>query len=288
MKQNNDKYGLPQLKKDFPNDKACLSFIFESQHSYKCSCGGKYSPITGRKQYQCGKCRFQIAPLAGTIFHKSDTPLTLWFHAIWVFSNAKSGVSAKELQRQLGVTYKTAWRMLNLIRKSLGQDNDKLGGDVEMDETYFGGRFKSGRYNEKQKEAIARKSAIIGAVERGGKAKVKVSPNLKSWTLGQFLHDHIESNVRLLTDESNRYKRVARGYDRHTVEHGKQQYAKGDVHTNTIEGLWSHFKRSVSGTHKSISKKYLQAYVDGFVFHYNNRHSDKARFSALFGALLPV
>lgn len=286
MKQNNNKYGLPQLKKDFPDDKSVLAFIFEASHSYKCSCGGHYSLVKGRKQYQCSKCRFQIAPLSGTIFHKSDTPLTLWLHAIWVFSNAKSGISAKELSRQLGVTYKTAWRILKLIREALGQNNDKLDGEVEMDETYFGGRFKSGRYNEKQREAIAHKSAIIGAVERNGKAKAKVSANLKAWTLGEFMRDYIESKAQLFTNESNRYNKVARGYNRQYVSHRKQEYAKGNVHTNTIEGLWSHFKRSTTGTHKSISKKYLQSYLDGFVFHYNNRHSDKERFSSLVGALL--
>ena len=102
------KYGLKQLRKDFPTERACLEFIFETLHSYECACGGEYVAREGRKQYQCSKCRFHIAPTANTLFHKSDTPLTLWFHALWVFSNAKSGVSAKEMERQLAVTYKTA------------------------------------------------------------------------------------------------------------------------------------------------------------------------------------
>lgn len=124
------KYGLAQLRKDFPNNQKCLQFAFDALHSRECSCGGVYAPVKGRKQFYCSKCRFQIAPLAGTIFHKSDTPLTLWWHALWVFSNAKSGVSAKEMERQLAVTYKTAWRMLHLIRKALQQDG-KLSGDKE-------------------------------------------------------------------------------------------------------------------------------------------------------------
>lgn len=109
------KYGLKQLRKDFPNDQACLQFAFDTLHSKECGCGGEYSPVKGRKQFYCSKCRFQIAPLSGTIFHKSDTPLTLWWHALWVFSNAKSGVSAKELQRQIGCTYKTCYRIRKLI-----------------------------------------------------------------------------------------------------------------------------------------------------------------------------
>ena len=141
MKQNNDKYGVKSLKRDFPTDEVCLSFIFDARHSRRCSCGGNYKPVKGRKKFQCSRCRFQIAPTAGTIFAKSDTPLTLWFHALLVFSNAKSGVSAKELQRQLEVTYKCAWRMLKLIQQALVQKGGKLTGKVEMDETYMGGRF---------------------------------------------------------------------------------------------------------------------------------------------------
>ncbi len=283
-----NKYGLRELEAQFPNEDACLEYIFETVHSRKCSCGGEYKRIKGRKQYQCGKCRFQIAPTAGLIFHKSDTPLTVWFKALLLFSNAKSGYSAKKLERDLNVTYKTAWRMLKLIRQALGQDNSKLKGDVEMDETYFGGRFKSGEYNKLQKLAIADKSPIVGAVERGGRAKAKVSDNLNKWSLARFLDDYIEKTVSLYTDESNRYRNILNGYKRHTVRHGKQEYVRGKVHTNTIEGLWSHFKRSVSGTHKAISKKYLQAYLDSFVWHYNNRHNDRERFSSLLGALLAV
>lgn len=113
------KYGLKQFKKDFPNDQACLQFAFDTLHSKECDCGGEYWPVEGRKQFYCSKCRYQIAPLSDTIMHKSDTPLSLWFHALWVFSNAKSGISAKELERQLAVTYKTAWRLRRLIVSAL-------------------------------------------------------------------------------------------------------------------------------------------------------------------------
>jgi len=110
------KYSIRNLKADFPNEEAYLALIFDTLHTKECTCGGTYKQIKRRKQYQCGKCRFQIAPASTTIFHKSDTPLSLWFHAIFIFSNAKSGISAKELERQLGVTYKCAWRILSLIR----------------------------------------------------------------------------------------------------------------------------------------------------------------------------
>lgn len=281
------RYGIRSLTKDFPNDDICLDFIFDSLHSRDCSCGGKYRRVKGRKQFQCSKCRFQIAPLAGTIFHKSDTPLTLWFKAILSFSNAKSGLSAKQLERELETTYKTAWRMLTLIRKALSQGDDKLSGDVEMDASYFGGRYKSGKNNKHQKAAIAAKSVVMGAVERGGNVKAKVMPDLTAKQHAAFLKAAVKKvGTRLMTDNTGILTKVAVGYDRHTVNHRLGEYVNGDSYINTIEGFWSHVKRSMKGTHKVVSKKHLQEYLNGFVFHYNNRHSDKDRFSVLLGTLL--
>src|SRR3989344_8276299 len=133
------KYGSISLRKQFPNDDAILEFLFDARHTRKCACGGTYKRVKGRKQFYCSKCLYQIAPTAGTIFHKSDTPLTLWFHAIMVFSNAKSGISAKTMERDLEITYKCAWRMLHLIRRALKQSEDVLKGDVEMDTGFIGG-----------------------------------------------------------------------------------------------------------------------------------------------------
>ena len=281
-----NRYGIKSLEKDFTTDEDCLEFIFDAQHNRKCSCGGSYSLKAGRRQFQCSKCRFQIAPTAYTLFHKSDTPLTLWFKAILTFSNAKSGISAKEMERQLEVTYKTAWRILHLIRKALEQDG-KLSGDVEMDSAFFGGRFKSGKDNARQKEAIAAKTVVMGAVQRGGKARLLIVPDNKAKTHGDFLNEMIDpQGTRLLTDKTNRLDKVAVGFNRHSVDHGRGEYVRGDVHANTIEGFWSHIKRSITGTHKVVSKKYLQEYLNAFVFHRNNRYSDKERFWALLGILI--
>lgn len=120
------KYGLKQLRKDFPTDRACLEFAFDTLHSRECSCGGVYALRLERKQFQCSKCRFAISPLAETIFEKSSTPLVLWWHALWVFSNAKSGISAKELERQLAVTYKTAWRLKRLLVSALSSQKSGI------------------------------------------------------------------------------------------------------------------------------------------------------------------
>lgn len=282
------KYGIRSLKDQFPNDGVILDFIFDTLHSRKCSCGGSYKPLfsmdnavlVGRRQYQCSKCRYQIAPTAGTIFHKSDTPLTLWFHAILVFANAKSSVSAKYLERELEVTYKTAWRMLRLIRKALPQSDEPLSGDVEFDEGYIGGAAK-------QKNWKKNKSTVLAAVQRGGEMRAAVMPDGSAKSHMHFLWQNVSTkNTRLMTDGTNRLDVVARGYDRHEVDHNRKQYVKGDVHVNHVESFWAHIKRSVKGTHKVVSKKHLQSYVDAFVWHYNQRTcTDAERFALLLGAL---
>lgn len=281
------KYGIISLRKQFPSDEKCLDFIFDTLHSRTCTCGGTYKRRAGRKSYQCGKCRAHISPTVGTVFHKSDTPLTTWFHAIMVFSNAKSGMSALALQRDIETTYKCAWRMLRLIRRALEQSDEPLIGDVEMDGGYMGGRFRSGKGNARQSEAIKAKSAVMAAVERGGRMRAHIVSDFSSATTKSFLDKHVSTSARLMTDKSRTYEKVARGYDRHFVNHHRGEYVRGDVHVNSIEGFWAHVKRSIKGTHKVVSKKHLQEYLDGFVWHYNARtYSDAERFATLLGALL--
>lgn len=281
-----DKYTIKDLKRDFPNDDAVLDLIFTTLHSSDCSCGGTYKRIKGRKQYQCSKCRYQIAPTAGTIFHKSATPLTDWLHAIWVFSNAKSGLSAKELERQLGVTYKCAWRMLKNIRSALAQSSDKLSGDVEMDTGYFGGKGNAGKDNVGLGKVMKNKGVVMAVVERGGAIKAEVVEDSTALTHGEFLERNIEHGSRLLTDSTKVLNLVSSNYNREKVNHSKKEWARGDVYIANVERFFGHAKRSIKGTHKAISRKYLQSYLDGFVFHYNNRHSDTERFSALLGIVL--
>lgn len=280
------KYGIQSLKYDFPTDEECLTYIFDQLHTRKCSCGGTYALIRNRRQFQCSKCRFQIAPTANTIFHKSPTPLTLWFHAIHVFSNAKSGISAKQMERDLEVTYKTAWRILMLIRKALKQDNDKLRGTVEMDSAYMGGRKKAGRDNENLGEVMASKSVLTVAVERRGRIRAFIGPNVGAETLEKFVTNNIEEGSNLLTDQARTYARLAGRYNVGSVNHSKGEYVRGVVHINTTETWFSHIKNSIRGTHKVISKEYLQNYLDGFVFHYNNRRNDRERFVLLLETLL--
>ena len=287
MKREN-RYGVLSLKRDFPTDDKCLDFLFNARHSKGCSCGGTYKRITGRKQYQCSKCRFQIAPTSGTIFHKSDTPLTLWFQAILYFSNAKSGISAKFLERELEVTYKCAWRIHSQIRKALSQGNDKLSGNVEIDTGYFGGKGYGGKYNKHQSENLLNKSIVAVAIQRGGEARAKILKSSGGMPMVEFIQENVKKGSRLITDGSPVFKSSQGEYQHEAVNHKRKEFVRKDVHINSVETFFAHLKRSMKGTHKAISKQHLQSYLDSFVFHYNNRHNDKARFQVLLGKLVPV
>lgn len=281
------KYSLRDLQKDFPDDDTCLDFIFNALHSKECSCGGRYRKLKRRRQYQCSQCRYQIAPTANTIFHKSCTPLTLWFHAIWVFSNAKSGISAAEIERQTGVTQKSAWRIMKQIRKALKQDEVKLTGDIEIDSAYIGGK---GRINKKKNVTLshimAKKIYINVAIERDGRMKAEVTPTLSSACMEDFIRRNIEpKGATLFTDCSSVYKRTDKTYDRKSVNHSIR-YAENGVHVNRVERFFSHLKTSVRGTYKSLSKHHFQSYLDAFVFHYNNRDNDRRRFEVLLDTLV--
>lgn len=204
-----------------------------------------------------------------------------------VFSNAKSGISAKTLERDLEVTYKTAWRMLTLIRKALKQERTGLRGDVEIDIGYFGGKGKAGENNKDLSKVMKDKSVVIAAKQRGGKILAQVVPDATAKTHKNFLWGNVhQEGTRLMTDKTNRLDRVAMGYDRHSVDHHRGEYVRGDIHVNNVETFWAHVKRSIRGTHKVVSKKYLQSYLDGFVFHANNAHTDRERFEALLGTVL--
>ncbi len=267
-----EKYTIQDFKREFPDEKACLAYIFNRKYP---NIKGYYY-VKGRKCFANSKGK-QIHPVKGTIFEHSSTPLILWFYAIYLFSASRNGISAKELQRQLGVTYKTAWRIGCQIRQLMKQDRKMLSGDVEVDETYFGGKDK--RENE-----FKNKSAVMGMTERKGKIKAyQIEARQTHIILGK-IKKNIKKDSTLITDEFNIYKKTpALGYRHKYVKHGKKKYAYGDVNTNSIEGFWGQLKRSVDGTYHSVSSKHLQTYVDEFSFRYNHRTSPV--FEALMGRI---
>jgi len=259
-----------QFEAEFPDDDACLEAVFQDRFGDlkfcpKCAAETKFYRVKSRQCYACKWCSYQLFPLADTIFRKTTTPLKDWFYAVYLFSVAKNGVSAKELERHLGVTYKTAWRMAGQIRKLMQQDGDILAGDVEIDETYIGGtRRMANKYSNK--------SAVFGAVERNGRASAEHVKSTGARVLLPEIEGHIAAGAHIHSDEWGAYRTLKRrGYSHTTVNHSKLEYVRGSAYTNTIEGFWSQLKRSIDGTYHAVSPKYLQSYVDEFVFRYNFR-----------------
>ena len=262
------RYTFKEFKEEYPNEAACLNAVLENRYGDTCPrcgvVGVTFHPINGRQGFVCSECDHHIYPLADTIFRKSSTSLESWFHAIYLFSVAKNGVSAKELERHLGVTYKTAWRMCKQIRLLMQQESDKLTGTVEVDETYYGGKGTRNWQNEK--------TPIYGVTERGGQAKAVVAHGgVNATTAIPFLKSRVELGSKVMSDESRIYNRVKRDYTHAFVTHSKEQYVDGDIHTNSIEGFWGNMKNAISGTYHCVSPKYLQSYVNEFVFRYNYR-----------------
>lgn len=269
------RYTFQQFKTEYSDDAACLKAVLDNRYGDTCpKCGVigvKWHPITRRKAFVCSECDKHVYPLADTIFRKSETSLWSWFYAIYQFSVAKNGVSAKELERTLGVTYKTAWRMAKQIRLLMSQDNEPLGGDgtpVQTDETYWGGKARAG---QDRLEAYNKKKPIIGAVEAGGQAKALVVHKATTSHARSFIHASLELGATLHTDESPIYHWSKKEFLHQTVNHRSGQYVNGLVTTNAIEGFWSQLKRSMDGTYHVVSAKYLQQYVNQFVFMYNHR-----------------
>lgn len=252
------KYTIQEFKEQFPDDDTCLDYIFNSRFDSVCSVckKGKFYRVRKRKCYACSNCGYQVHPVANTIFHKSETKLTLWFYAIFLFSHSRNGVSAMELQRSLGVTYKTAWRMARQIRFLMEDDGKKLSGVVETDETYIGGKHK-------RKYMYDKKSVVLGAVNRGGAVKTKKVDSSYDKAILDNIDDSIEKGSQIMSDQHTAYLKTKKyGYNHSSVNHSRNEYVRGEVHTNTIEGFWSQLKRSIHGTYHSVSAQHLQLYLD--------------------------
>jgi transposase-like protein len=246
----------------------------------KCGKHGKFSRIAKLPAYQCAWCGNHIHPMVGTPFEASHTALQKWFYAMYLFTTSRHGVPAKELQRQLGVTYKTAWRMGHEIRKYMAETDgdDGLSGDVEADETYVGGRSRRiGRPGPADKKAV-----VFGMVERGGDVIAKVVPDARTNTLIPAIAANVSADSTIHTDEWPAYKNVRKlGYSHKTVNHGREQWVNGNCHTNTIENFWSRLKNSIRGTHIHVSKKHLPKYLGEFEYRFNMRHNPEAMFTRL-------
>jgi transposase-like protein len=263
------------MRTQFPDDNACLQMIFDSRYGELKACpkcgvvNAKYYRVNKRMSFVCKECRHQIYPLVGTIFEKSTTPLTDWFHAIYLFSVSKNGVSAKEIERQVGVSYKTAHRMAKMIRVVMSENGmlGFLGSTVETDELYIGGR-------RKQSEAMDNKTPLLAALEVGGHVRTKIVSTVSSATILPFLLETIYEGTTLHTDESKIYhnKEVERRFEHASVRHIAKEFVRNGVTTNHVEGFFGNFRRALDGTYHSVSPRYLGSYAAEFAFRYNHRN----------------
>lgn len=283
------KFTIQEFNRKYPNDGACLLEIFQHRYGRIVTCNSCKRPTTHyrikhRKCFACQWCGNQLHPLANTIFHKSETSLKVWFYAIFLFANSKNGVSAKELQRQLGVTYKTAWRMAKQIRRLMVQDTTKLHGHLEADETYVGGERPG-----KRGRGAEGKTPVFGVVQRQGSIRAKVVDDVRITTLLPLLKSLARKGATISTDDSTSYLRLKKlGFKHGTVKHGEGKYVQGAIHTNTIDSFWSQLKRSLNGTYHSVSPKYLQSYVDEFAYRYGRRDELSLFPSLLARVVLPI
>jgi transposase-like protein len=270
--------------KKFPDDKTCLKHIMDIRYGQKhicqnCGKKAKFYKLTNRNAFSCEWCGNHVYPCSGTLFEGSRTPLQLWFYAIYLFSSSRHGVPAKELERQLGVTYKAAWRIGHEIRKHMAfVDGDpQLDGIVEIDETYIGGK-RSG----KRGRGAEGKTVLFGMMEKNGDVMTKVVPDVKRKTLQPIIKENVEQGSTVHTDELSSYNNLSsQGYKHETVNHGTGEYARGSVHVNSIEGYWSNLKKSISGTHVHVSKKHLGKYSNEFEYRYNSRQNPSQMFPEL-------
>jgi len=279
----------------FPDEAACLNHIMSVRFggaTMDCpSCGveGEFHKLRDRRVYACPHCLFQIAPTANTILHDTRTPLVSWFYAMYLFCTTRHGVSGKELQRQLGVTYKTAYRMGQQIR-TLMQKADHfdglLTGHIEMDEAYVGGKSKGG----KRGRGAPGKTIVVGMAQRDGRFSAQVIPDVKKDTLRKVVQENVAPGSVVSTDELMSYGLLAGdGFTHGKVKHGKCEFSKSEggvsFHVNTVEGFWRLFKASVRSTHVHISKQHMQRYLDEFTFRANHRQRVNGMFDLLVGAL---
>jgi transposase-like protein len=287
------RYTVADFNREFPDNDSCLEYIKEQRwpdgitQCEKCGVERKHHRVSDRTAYACQVCGNHIYPLAGTVFEKTTTSLRLWFYAMYLMGSTRCGISAKQIQRETGVTYKTAWRMFRQIRSLLSEDGLQLeGSTVEMDEMYHGGKRRH-QGGQGRPSYGSHKIAVVGMVERRtdgkiGRVVARVAPDATKKTLHGLAKEYILPSSTVFTDDFVSYDGLQNlGYVHRRIRHSAKIYVSGDIHTQAIEGFWSLVKRGIGGVYHNVSAKFLQTYLDEYAFRYNLRDRGNLLFRAI-------
>jgi transposase len=294
-------YSLMEFMAMFPNDAACLEqlwrdrFAPDGHHARcpRCERERKFHRTKTRASYTCDTCGLHVHPQKGTIFERSSTSLHLWFYAMYLMASTRCGISAKQMERELGVTYKQAHKMMKRIRTLMGDDGTPLSGDVEIDETSWGGKPRkpagASPYialgpDRRAAAAAAReaKPTVLGMIERGGRLRFRVIPSRHGATLSRAVTANVNPDSIIFTDDWASYKPLGRQYiDHKVVNHSAGEYVRGDAYTNSIEGAFGNMKTGMRGVYKKVSPAYLQTYLDEYAWRHNAKRAKGALFTQL-------
>lgn len=280
---------LKQFMTRFPDDDACLEHLMRVRYGEhfecpKCLKSAHYHRMHKRPAYACEHCGNHIHPMAGTIFENTRTSLRDWFHVMFLFTTTRNGVAAKEVQRAIGVTYKTAWRMCWLLRQYMGYvDGDAPlggpgGGIVEADKAFIGGV-------DKGMGSIGDKAIVLGMVERGGDVVTRIIPDTSRRSVEPHIAENVRPRSRVATDSAYAFRHLDdMGHQHETLNHKAKEYARGQWHTNTVEAFWAMVKRTIGGTHVWVSQKYLSVYLGEIEFRWNLRERPQMMFDLLLAS----
>lgn len=274
---------LMELCDYFDSEKKCLEYWKSCIWANGIVCphceGKKIYEFKDGIRYKCKACRKQFTAKVGTIFESSKIPLRKWFVALYLMGSHKKGVSSHQLARDLKITQKSSWHLLQRLRHLMGVDNDPnetMEGIIEIDETFVGGKNKNRHKDKKAVNSFGRsfvdKTPILGLMTRGGKVKTLTIPNTTEAIILPLVQQIVSKDATVYTDEWRAYKNVKYHANHNAIDHSGKQYVQGDVHTNTIEGFWSWIKRAIQGTWHVVSKKHLQKYASEVTFRYNTRN----------------
>src|SRR5579864_1060269 len=267
---------LCDVLEKFGDDQRCRAYLEALRWPDRVTCPNckseKISRIVARRQFDCDSCRYQFSVTAGTIFHDSHLPLVKWFATVYLMCESRKGVSANQIRRMMGISYKTAWYLCHRIRAAMKAINQQpLDGQVEIDETYVGGKHRGG-----SSRRLDNKEIVIGIRQRGGELRFFHAEDVKCGTLAKYIRENISTDVDvIMTDEFGGYPTaIAKAgvlTEHKRIRHKDKIYVDGDIHTNTVESAFSLLKRGIIGTWHRLSAKHLEAYLNEMCFRFNNR-----------------